>query len=280
MRYIQIGALALFCLFNVGPCVAEEAKAAAEPVEQEPARDAALPVDTGPAYDEPWSGFYAGISIGSRTLKADWTTTEVRDPDGFEADPLSDPQASLEDSKVEPGLYLGYSWNPGNWVFGLEIISQYYKNSASIDDRIPGLGDPDSNPRSYVVVNTENSDSFDPRVRAGFLPIPQLLLFSTLSRTGLDVEVTAVCPEDGNVCNPFLETPVSHRAATTLDATVIGLGAEYKLDRLQLRLEYLYADYGSFDFTAMQENTLLSFGADAQMDLTTRTLVLGLSYGL
>jgi outer membrane immunogenic protein len=276
-RHSMTGALALVCLCNVGPVVAEEAASAvAEPAATEP-----VAAETSPADDAQWSGFYAGISYGSRTLEADWTTTQVRNPNGVEVDMLPDSQASLENSEKEPGLFIGYNWEfDARWVLSAEIVSQLYKHSTSIEDRIPGLSDPDSDPHGYVLINAENVDSFDPRLRGGYLLTPQLLLYAAASKTGLDVEATTVCPRDGIVCNPFLNSPVSHTSSMVLNATVLGLGAEYKFNRLQLRLEYLQADYGGSDFTALPDDPFLSFGVDARMDLTSRTLVLGLSYGL
>jgi opacity protein-like surface antigen len=279
MHYTKLsGALILICMLNT---VAAQTEATA-PVETDSAAAETDSAETeAEDYQGLWSGFYTGFSLAANTLDADWTTTEVRTPDGVEEGFISDPRDSVGSSETAPGLYLGYNWELGRVVLGVEAYSQFFEHEASIEDRIPGLSHPEADPNSYVVVSAESDDSFGLRLRGGFLVTPELLLYATAGETSLEVSVTSICPVgDVDVCNDLLlEAPLVSTVSTTINTTAFSLGAEYASDGLQLRAEYQYADFGDFDFTAMRENFILNYGADATLSVMSRTIQLGVTLG-
>src|SRR5262245_35845138 len=59
-----------------------------------------------------WSGFYAGVHLGG-----DWGNTQAVDLNGYNA--VGD-NWDAETSGVMGGAQLGYNWQSGPWVVGLE----------------------------------------------------------------------------------------------------------------------------------------------------------------
>jgi hypothetical protein len=229
-----------------------------------------------PAVAADWSGFYAGINITSNTVEADWTTTEIREPNGDIFRTTSNPEASLESTETGNGLLAGYNWNIDNWVFGLEASTGSTKHAESIDDRIPGLGSPGSDPNSFVELKIK-TDGLVLRARGGYLVTSDLLLYGTLGSTSLEVEITSVCPADFFVCNPA-DGVQAYRNTGDEYASAIGVGAEYAFNSLRVRAQYSYANFSDSSFTALPEVDGSSFGADAQIDFAAGIVQLGVSY--
>jgi opacity protein-like surface antigen len=228
----------------------------------------------GSALAADWSGLYIGVNQATKTVTGDWTTTETRDSLGFETEPSSDPEAMFEsEAPGDNSLRIGLIGNPGNWVFGLEAFEEAIRHEDSID-RIPGLGDPASDPASHVEFRAE-SEGVNLRLRAGYLALPQLLFYLTAGRPELEVEVTSTCSESDNVCD---EGTPAHSNKRTLSATALGLGLEYQLYGFSLRAEYIEADYGEFSFTALPDQFTTSAGADATMAVKTELMQVGVSY--
>jgi outer membrane immunogenic protein len=229
--------------------------------------------NTSSAVAADWSGLYIGVNQATKTLTGDWTTTETRDSLGFETEPTSEPKATFESEADGDGVRIGLIGNPGLWVFGLEAIQEEIRHEDSIDDRIPGLGDPASDPASHVDFRA-SSDGVNLRLRAGYLVMPQLLFYLTAGQVELDVEVTSTCPDDGNVCS---ETE-SYSNEKTMNGTAAGVGLEYQLYGFSLRAEYVEADYGDYSFTALPDQLGTSEGADATVAISTELMQIGMSY--
>jgi opacity protein-like surface antigen len=230
-------------------------------------------VSAGPAHAAEWSGFYAGITLASQTMQADWTTLAVLDPVGCECVALSDPDHSFKGSETGATALVGYNWNLGNWIVGAEVSQESIEYDYSIDDRIPGLlNDPPSSPSSSVQVGIEN-DGPSLRLRAGYLANPDLLLYVVAGTAGLKTQVIATCPADPNVC---LE-PNSASNSKSLSTTALGFGLERAVNRFLIRAEYMDADFGDFSFVALPDK-FLSFGAEAKLKLDAEVIRLGVSY--
>jgi opacity protein-like surface antigen len=227
----------------------------------------------GSAAAADWSGLYIGVNQATETLSGDWTTTETRDSLGFEKEPSSDTEATLESEESGNGVRIGLNGNPGNWVFGLEAVKESIRHEDSIDDRIPGLGVPSSKSPSHVEFRAENDD-VNLRLRGGYLVLPQLLFYVTAGPAKLDVEVTSTCSDGDNVC----ADSKSFNNEKTLNGKAVGLGLEYQLFGFLLRAEYVEADYDDFSFTAIPDQLGSSDGADATMAVKTELTQLGLSY--
>lgn len=233
-------------------------------------------LQAGSAVAADWSGLYLGVNQATKTVTGEWTTTETRDSLGFETEPTSDTEATLESEESgDKELRIGVNMNPGNWVFGFEAVKESIVHEDSINDRIPGLGDATSDPSSRVDFHAA-SDDVNLRLRGGYLIMPQLLFYVTAGRTDLDVAVTSTCPDDTNVCTSG-ETE-SFTNEKTMSATAVGLGLEYQLFGFLLRAEYQEADYGDFSFTAFPDRLGSSAGADATMAVKSELMQVGLSY--
>ncbi len=247
MRYIKIMLIAVVGLCNAG---------------------AALAAD--------WSGFYAGITLASKTVQSDWTTTEAVDPSGCDCAIMSDPDHTFRGSETGAGPLVGYNWNLGNWIVGVEASTESIEHHYSIDDRIPGLlNDPPFSPSSFVDIGLE-SEGVNLRLRGGYLANPDLLLYVVAGTAELQADVTSTCPADPNVCNPG-EGTHSSSSSKSLSATALGFGLERAVNRFLIRAEYMDADFDDFNFTALPDS-IDSFGAEAQLKFKAETISLGVSY--
>jgi outer membrane immunogenic protein len=92
---------------------------------------AAADLSTWPIYKAPtitpsyynWSGFYVGGHIGGGWADKDWTQTF---PGG-----LAGNSASFRADGLIGGGQIGYNWQSGNWVFGLEADASWSGQSGS-----------------------------------------------------------------------------------------------------------------------------------------------------
>ena len=80
-----------------------------------------------------WSGFYIGINGGYSWGKADRTLTFFNTVTGV---PIVPPVAlgGTNDSDLDGGLFggqIGYNWQSGTWVFGLETDAQWTNQKGS-----------------------------------------------------------------------------------------------------------------------------------------------------
>jgi outer membrane immunogenic protein len=232
-------------------------------------------LNASPAMAADWSGFYVGINMSSNTVETDWTTTETRDGDGDVFTPTSDPQASLESTEIGSGFIIGYNWSIGsNWLFGVEGSTGHSNHEDSIDGRIPGLGDPNSDSTSFVEVKTE-TDGLALRARAGYLLTSDLLLYGTFGKTSLELEITSTCTTDTTVC----AGNEAYRNTGSGNANAIGVGVEYAINNFVLRLQYSDANFSdSNSFTALPNVSGFSLGADAEVDFAVSFVQLGLCY--
>jgi opacity protein-like surface antigen len=214
------------------------------------------------------------VNQATKTVTGEWTTTETRDSLGFATEPGPDNKALLESEEKGDGLRIGLNGNPGNWVFGLEAVKESIRHEDSIDDRIPGLGEPSTGSASRVDFRAE-SDDVQLRLRGGYLILPRLLFYVTAGKAELDVAVTSTCSPDDNVCD---EGTPAFTSGKTLSGTAKGLGLEYRLFGFLLRAEYQETDYGDFSFTALPHRLGSSNGADATLAVKSETMQFGLGY--
>lgn len=224
-------------------------------------------------------GFYAGLSLGYQSTDMDWKTDQTLDPDGIPIGPSSDTSESLGDSGASYGLFAGYNLVIGNgpWILGAELTATKSDANDEINDRIPGLGDPNSTPTSFSEVEADGL-ALGLSVRGGYMIQPNTMIYSSLGVSRLEVETTSTCPADTNVCNPA-DGVQSFDDDENLNGWTLGVGAEHYLsENLVLRAEYRYADYGDFDFTAIPAQVNSSFGADASVEVVRQTFELGAAY--
>ena len=232
-----------------------------------------------PSHATDWSGPYAGIALGGRNLEADWTTTQTFAPIGVPIpfSPFSAPTASFDSTDFYIGGFGGWNWHmpSSNWVVGIEGRFGYANNDDRVN-RIPGLGNPPfaTPPVSFTEVEAEWDGSI--RVRGGFLVTPTVLLYGTGGIAFMEVEETTTCPADTFVCNPAFGTRV-FSDSDTMTGWTIGGGIEAMFGGNWIgRIDYSYADYGSFSFVAIPAIPGRTFGANAKLDVETHTITAGI----
>jgi outer membrane immunogenic protein len=196
-----------------------------------------------------WDGAYAGISLGDRFASSDWVTTEYRSPFGAGLLPFgSDPHANVHDHNVIWGGYAGYNWQLSESVLlGTEVTMSDGDNSKTLT-KLPGTSE-SFNPSlfggSYSTLTTKKNWDTSVRARLGFLVTPTIQLYSVAGLAIEQLGLSADCPKDTNICNPFIGGNGQHtsKSITQLGWT-LGLGTEIAITQhLLARVEYNYADY-------------------------------------
>ncbi|HEY0223623.1 MAG TPA: outer membrane protein [Pseudolabrys sp.] len=163
-----------------------------------------------PVYSAPmftWTGFYVGANAGYGFGKSTWDVppTDTK-PKGFLG-----------------GGTLGYNYQTGSWVWGLEGDVDYSAMKGSTDCA-GGFG----------TCETKNSWLATARGRIGYGGWNNFLPYLTGGLAMGDIKAS----------QSFLGTS----AAKTKLGWTVGLGIEYALwSRWSVKAEYLYVDLGSFD---------------------------------
>ena len=116
-----------------------------------------------------WTGFYAGLNVGAAMNNSKYTVT----PTGVVAPAVPGAQSGdLSSSGVTGGAQLGYNFQDGNFIYGLEM--DFNASSPSESTNFSGTGSLGW-PVAYTL--TQNLDFFGTlRGRLGFTPIDRLLL--------------------------------------------------------------------------------------------------------
>jgi outer membrane immunogenic protein len=171
------------------------------------AADLPRPSYKAPVYSEPayanWSGFYVGLNAGYGFGKSSWDFPAVD----------TSPKGALV------GLTLGYNYQTGIWLWGVEGDLDYslMKGSAGC-----GIG----------TCETKNTWLGTARGRIGYTGWSNWLPYITAGVAGGDVKATS---------------PVGDANKTRIGWTA-GLGIEYALwTNWSIKGEYLYVDLGKFD---------------------------------
>jgi outer membrane immunogenic protein len=230
-----------------------------------------------------WTGFYAGGSVGGRWANNTWTTSNPLPLLSGAATPNADP---FNSAALRIGGYGGLNWQfAPTWVAGIEADFGWADNRKS--GRLPGgpftfvlagVVTTTGNPRAFV------NDTWDASLRArlGTLITPNTLLFGTGGAAWQRVEIGAFCDVFGTSTS-FCTVPHDESYSKILAGWTIGAGVEHRIwDNWLARIEYRYADFGSF--TQLFFNTFggACGGCDdrftANVTTRTHTLDLGLAY--
>ncbi len=209
-----------------------------------PAFAADMAVKAPPAPPLPlWTGWYIGANIGgsfgTTTQTASFPATIILPTSPFGS-------ASSDLDGIIGGGQIGYNWQNGNWVLGIEADIQGTSEQASTGltgigtISIPGVG-------LFTDTGTLNiSEKLrwlgTVRGRLGVTVSPNWLLYATggLAYGGLDTDTTLTVGAL-SATNNFTDT----RAGWTAGAGIEGwLGRDWTA-----KLEYLYVDLGSFTDT-------------------------------
>jgi len=177
-----------------------------------------------------WSGFYVGLNAGYGWNNSD--DAKIRDLHG----PLSYGFKKQEDG-FTGGLQVGYNYQTGNMVFGLEADL----NFANFENRQSGFGNYLRSAETYSV--NSKTDWFGTiRPRIGFAATERLLIFAT---GGLAIGQVKI--DGGYTRNGFI---LSADDSGSRWGWTLGAGLEYGItDNITVKGEYAYVDLGEKTYT-------------------------------
>jgi outer membrane immunogenic protein len=262
-----------------------------------PAIAADMPVRPPPLVVDSWTGFYAGVSLGGRFSDSNWSTTCLSPgAAGAVGCPLNviaqngprfanDNPSGFSSATFRPAGYLGYNWQIGSWVVGAEGDFAWGKTGNSMK-AIPGAEIPGA-------VNTDTSSvrttwDASARARAGMLLGSNIVLYATGGASWIHMEVEAFCgtPRPADWCaGPAGGASNIGRTTSASETRIgwtVGAGAEAMLwSNWLTRIEYRYADYGTFSYTLFPGVGACGVGCDtinAETTLRTHTVLVGFAY--
>jgi len=200
-----------------------------------------------------WSGFYGGVNAGwvgstGNTITFSGTDTGASGLGSMLADGVIPSSINLGYNGFLGGGQLGYNWQRGNWVFGLEGDIDWVsaKSSGTFPDcPLPpppvGLAPP------LTLNATRELDWLGTvRGRIGYTPVAPFLVYATggLAVGEHKLGIGLSDPTASPVANLFNET------LSTSAGWTVGAGAEWMFARQwSLKAEYLYVDLGDINST-------------------------------
>jgi len=236
------------------------------------------------AEDFSWTGPYIGLAIGGKTADAGWTTTSTSDEPGTIVDASS--PASFNPASARIGGYAGYNYQIANWVLGLEADFAWADGTSTMSG-VPGCATgcfPGSPGPGIDTASVKMGWDGSLRARAGYLLMPDLLLYGTGGVAWQSVEASGTCSHD--VTDPLCFVVPGVLLDTETDSHVytgwtVGAGLEKAMGPWLLRLEYRYAQFGSATGALNFATTPPFPGGDTvryNLSLNTQIVTLGLSY--
>lgn len=200
-----------------------------------------------------WSGFYIGAGVGTKRSESNWTTTcfgaacQTGGVNFFFVDSSS--PRSFSDTAFRGSLYAGYNWQIFQWVVGLEAdigFGNRSKTTAGIPGCTTFCGSLPPTPDDIDSASVKWRSDSSIRVRAGYLLMPNVLLYGTggFARQGIEANVT--CSFAGPWCFPPAALDVrSETHSATLNGWTAGAGLEWMIyGHWLLRGEYRYSRFG------------------------------------
>jgi outer membrane immunogenic protein len=175
-------------------------------------------------YPESWTGAYLGVNIGANFLKDETAVT-----------PILTENSSVKDRGGSGGLQLGWNFQNGNQVFGIEgDISNLGLRSSITFTSAVGAGS----------LKTRYDWFASLRARAGITvndDATMLFITGGLAATGLRMA-------GADPLTPVTTTNGTN--STTLFGLTVGGGVEHKLaPKWSAKADYLYASYGIHRYT-------------------------------
>ena len=221
-----------------------------------------------------------GGGVGGRTTAcSDWHTRQIvtfsaADPRG------SDPDQCMS-SGVRGSIYIGTSTRVnGNWLIGAEMDVGWGSNSKSVNG-IPGSvsGVPGVTPAVAANDRTSLKETWDFSVRGrfGYYVTPSTVAYATGGLALMSVEASVNCTTTG-ACGVNGIPSFAQTNTKTMIGWTAGGGLETALtDRWVARIEYRYADYGTWNTTLGAPANL---AVTTDIEMSTHTGLVGVAYKL
>jgi outer membrane immunogenic protein len=243
----------------------------------------------GPAPVQNWTGPYVGLAVGAKWTDANWATTQLIDPPsplvGTAFIDASSPDR-FRPHGIRLGGYAGYNWQVDRWVLGFEADAAW-SDATDTHAGVPGCriecvaGFPGPGIDSSFVRSRWDASL---RARAGYLVMPEFLVYGTGGVAWQRAEVSGTCANslDDPLC--LVSPPFAVKTQTdgyTRTGWTLGAGAERKFGAWLLRGEYRYSDFGKLEGVLFPNQPVADPGADAthySVRLHTHVVTLGIGY--
>jgi len=189
-----------------------------------------------------WTGFYVGANVGygwgESTGDLDPNFPTSNNAVGAVNGGFIQSHLGVKPAGFIGGGQLGYNWQDGSWVWGLEADLQGSGIKDSKTILFPGSA-------LLVPSTTVASDKLDwfgtVRPRAGFLVTPGVLLYGTGGLAYGDVKASV--QETGN---PIAAGSFGGATNETRVGWTVGAGVEWKVtNNISVKAEYLHVDLGT-----------------------------------
>jgi outer membrane immunogenic protein len=228
-----------------------------------------------------WAGPYLGVSLGGRWTNSTWTTTCLQPATSNCSPPQAtfpgrlgtDNPALFEASALRLGGYLGYNWQIGNWVVGVEGDLAWADGTATRAG-IPGTWRRSLGPGQDIATVRDTWDA-SLRGRVGMLIEPDKLVYATGGLAWLSMTASASCEATYPV--GWCIARNARSVTQVLPGWTVGAGVEWRITpSVILRGEYRYSAYQRFEQTFFHNPRVDAFRFDVSPE--THTASVGISY--
>jgi outer membrane immunogenic protein len=236
-----------------------------------------------------WTGFYIG---GNGGYSWGQTDTSVYYYNPATGGTIVAPVGSVLLNRFDlnggvAGGQIGYNWQSGNWVLGLETDIQWSGQDGSAvflcsaisatatGPCLPGLATPGAGGTSVLL--SEKLQWFGTfRGRLGLLWTPSVMGYVTGGLAYGSIQTQATL----NVVNPAgAIVPALFSNKSTNTGFAVGAGIEGRITgNWTGKIEYLYMDLGSIDATVLSTVAAAPIGARIHSDITDNIVRVGLNY--
>jgi outer membrane immunogenic protein len=231
------------------------------------------------AYD--WTGFYVGLNTGLGINNSDYSVRPTGDfliapPDPYNS--LRTNSGKLSDVAFTVGGQLGYNYQVGYLVFGLEVDLNYdgADESSYVNRPLP-LTFPDVG-NSIQTVKQQIDYFGTVRARFGFTPTDRLLIYGTGGLAYGEVSSTSNATSSNSTVFPG-NIDGSGSFSTAQTGWTLGAGCEYALTHnWSVKLEYLYIDLGSRSYTYSAQPPYSNYSYTTDLDTTEHIIRVGVNY--
>jgi opacity protein-like surface antigen len=242
------------------------------------------------AEDGDWTGPYVGVSAGwnsahsdsSATLGGQWAAESA----ALRETITSNMAASQTSQNGDVGAFLGYNYQSGGFVAGLELEAnaiggQKVRATGPITTGVVGSAGNAGNANPALAPNYTFTNSIDPKsmiaikLRLG-AAMGDTLFYVNGGWAWVDANQSASIISNGNYKK-------SATVGKTRNGWLLGLGIEQRLGtHLSLRASYDYTDQGDFSYVTAYEAgssfTTPAYTETINQDLTMHLVRIGLSY--
>lgn len=238
-----------------------------------------------PTQVQTWTGAYIGGTAGYGWGESNSTISPI----DTQFIPFFQSQGAIPTSLTPRlkgfigGGEVGYNWQSGHWVTGLEADFSYSGLRGDLSSYAPEIG---AIPATLTSQSAELAWLGTARARLGYLAGPDTLLFATGGlaygrvkvSTGLEPQMTPLPCSTSVICSPGA-------ASQTLVGWTIGGGVETRIaSRWTAKIEYLYFDLGKISDTTQSVSPAPFWNGKpilgVSSDITGNIVRVGLNYQL